>query len=286
MNGPLRGVVLIIIASAFVAMTTVIAKVLGTGEGALSPFQITWGRYFFALIALVCFWGARRPTIAALNLKLHMVRTTFGVTGVTAFFAASTLVPLADATAISFLNPIFAMGFAAIFLRERVGPIRWAMAALAFVGMLFLIRPGATSFQPAALIALLAALLIGVEVTVVKILSGREPMFQILLMSNVAGTVVASLAMLWFWQWPTPEQWGLLVLIGLIMLSAQSLYIPALKSGDASFIVPFSYATLIFAALYDLAFFDVIPVPLSLLGGGIILTSGIVLAWREGRARS
>ena len=106
-------------------------------------------------------------------------------------------------------------------------------------------------------IALLAALFIGIEATVVKKLSGREPVFQILLVSNGAGAFVTSLLMIAFWQPPNNEQWFLLVLIGLTMLCAQSLYVPGLRMGEASFVVPFSYSTLLFAAFYDLFFFNV-----------------------------
>lgn len=285
MTGPIKGAALIVVASAFVAMTTVIAKQLGTSEQALSAVQITWGRYFFALAGLLCFAAVKRPKLEPINKGLHFMRVSFGVCGVMALFAASTLIPLADANAITFLNPIIAMVIAAVFLKEQVGHVRWSMAALAFLGALLLIRPGTASFQPAALVALLSALCLGVEVTFVKRLSGREPVFQILLMSNGAGTLITSILMWWFWAAPTNAQWLLLILVGFIMLCAQSLYVPALKLGDASFVVPFSYSTLLFAALYDVAFFGVLPVPLSVLGATVILLSGVVMAWREGRAQ-
>ncbi len=275
---------MIVLACAFVAGTTLIAKVLGTGENALSPLQITWGRYTFALMAIGIFAAVKRPVIGELHLKLHFARVTFGWTGVTAMFAAATLIPLADATAISFLNPIIAMFLAGLFLAEKIGMIRWAMALCAFVGALLLIRPGSASFQPAALIALLAAILIGIEVTVVKLLSGKEPVFNIVMMSNLAGTIFSSIAMIWIWQVPSQTQWLLLIAVGLVMLTAQALYVPALRTGDASFIVPFTYSTLVFAAFYDFLFYQTVPVPLSALGCSIILISGIVLAWREGRA--
>ncbi len=282
MSSSLRGVVLIVVASALVAVTTVLAKLLGTGPGALSPFQITWGRYTFAMTTLAGAALVLRPRLKPFNKVLHVARVMMGVSGVTALFAAATLIPLADATAISFLNPIIAMFLAALVLRENVGPRRWAMGVLAFIGVLLLVRPGTSAFQPAALIALLAATFIGIEVTIVKVLSGREPVFQILLVSNVVGTLFASIAAFYVWQQPTAIQWVQLVAIGVIMLSAQALYVPALKSGEASFVVPFTYSTLLFAGIYDLALFGVVPVPLSIFGAVLILTAGIYLAWREG----
>ncbi|MEO1398456.1 MAG: EamA/RhaT family transporter, partial [Pseudomonadota bacterium] len=78
-------------------------------------------------------------------------------------------------------------------------------------------------------------------------------------------------------------QWLLLVLIGTTMVTAQSLFTPALRYGDASFIVPFSYSVLLFAALYDLLVFGILPLPISLAGCAIILVSGVILAWRDGK---
>ena len=68
---------------------------------------------------------------------------------------------------------------------------------------------------------------------------------------------------------------------GFLMVTAQGFYTNALRVGEASFVLPFSYSTLLFAALYDFALFDVVPVPLSLTGGTLIIVSGMLLAWRE-----
>ncbi|MEJ2031287.1 MAG: EamA family transporter, partial [Maritimibacter sp.] len=125
----------------------------------------------------------------------------------------------------------------------------------------------------------------GTEITFLKILSGREPPMQILLLYNALGLVIATVAALFVWQWPSPTQWLILAGIGFLMATAQSLYIQAMRRADASFVMPFSYATLIFAALYDFAVFDVLPDALSFIGAGIILTGGLVLAWREGRRK-
>jgi drug/metabolite transporter (DMT)-like permease len=108
---------------------------------------------------------------------------------------------------------------------------------------------------------------------------------QILLINNALGALIATMAALFVWQWPSPAQWATLAALGFTMASAQSLYIQAMRRADASFVMPFSYATLIFAAFYDLAVFGVVPTALSALGAGVILAGGLLLAWREGRRR-
>ena len=123
----------------------------------------------------------------------------------------------------------------------------------------------------------------GGEITCIKRLSGREPVLQILLINNSLGMAVATLAVLPFWQPPEPLQWAALAGIGFIMLSAQLCYVNAMARADASLVVPFSYATLIFAGLYDLAVFGVVPDSVSVAGALVIVAGGALLAWREGR---
>jgi len=278
-------VMLMLAASALVAGTSLLAKVLGTEVlgPALNPFQITTGRYVFALLALVLTTAIIRPAFTTPALHLHVGRAVAGSLGVTSMFAAATLIPLADATAISMLNPIIAMVLAIPLLGESVGPRRWAAAALSVVGAILLIRPGASSFQPAALIALFSALVLAFEIIIVKLLSGREGTIQILLFSNGFGTILSGVATLFVWIWPTPMQWLGLGAIGLLMVSAQSLFLFAIRRGDASFVAPLFYATLVFAALYDFAIFDVTPSSLSLAGAGIIILGALLMAWSERR---
>lgn len=278
-------VILMLAASALVAATTLIAKTLGTNVlgPALNPFQITAGRFCFALIALVTATAILRPQFTRPALHLHVGRAFAGTLGVTCMFAAATLIPLADATAISMLNPIIAMVLAIPLLGERVGPRRWAAAVLSVIGAMLLIRPGASSFDPAALIALLAAFVLAFEIIMLKLLSRREGTIQILLFSNGFGTLLAGTAAVFVWVWPTPMQWAGLVGIGLLMVSAQSLFLIAIRRGDASFVAPLFYATLVFAAVYDFTIFRVVPSTLSIAGAGIIIAGALLMAWSERR---
>ena len=136
MNGPspiLRAALMMTACCAFIAASTFLAKVLGRGaEGApMHAMQIGFGRYLFALAALAPFAAYHRLAFRGAPWRLYLGRAACGYTGVTLMFAAAALMPLADATAISFLNPVFAMILAVFVLKETVGPIRWTAAAVA-----------------------------------------------------------------------------------------------------------------------------------------------------------
>ncbi len=284
-QNPVLAAGLILLASAFIAATTLLAKALGTDRlgPPLNALQISHGRFLFAFALLAGITVALRLRIRAPNLRLHVGRSLFGWLGVTLMFASVAYIPMADTTAISYLNPVFAMMLAIPLLGERVGVVRWCAAAIALTGALVLLRPTPASFQPAALLALGAAAIIGLELIFIKKLSGREPIFQILFINNLIGLFIASIAVLAVWQMPTPAQWAALLALGLLMAGAQTLFVNAMAGADASFVAPFSYATLLMAALYDYLGFGVIPDAITLLGAGIILAGAVLLALREGR---
>jgi drug/metabolite transporter (DMT)-like permease len=275
-----RAALMMLGASALLAMTSLLAKALGRGIHGpeLHPFQISAGRFCFALAGLAAVGLWLRPSFAGAAWGLHVTRSLCGWLSVSCMFAAAVRMPLAEATAITFLNPLATMALAIPLLGERVLPLRWIAASIAVVGALILIRPGADAFQPAALIALAAAIFIGVEVILIKQLSGREPPLRILIINNAMGAAIAAIAAAFYWTSPTPAQWIMLALLGLIMACAQGLFIQAMKGVEAGHVVPVSYTTLVFAALYDVAAFGDWPDAVSLVGMLVILAGVMLLA--------
>ena len=274
---------LILLASALIAGTTLFAKALGTGQYGppMHALQITLGRFIFAFLGLCVAAAILRPSFSRPNVPVHILRTLSGAGGVTLMFAAVGYIPLADATAISFLNPVFAMILAIPILGETVGKWRWIAAGTALIGAMILLRPNPDSFQPAALLALAAAVLLGLEINIIKFLSGRENPFSILLVNNAIGICLSGAAAYWLWIAPNATQWALMAGVGLLMAMAQACYVNAMARADASFVAPISYATLVFAAVYDLMFFAVRPDGVTILGAVIIVAGGSLIAWRE-----
>ena len=275
----------VLLSTAFIAASTLTAKALGTGAlgPALHPLQISAGRFVSALAMFSVAAMVLRPALKGAPWGLHMGRSTAGWAGVTLIFAAVSAIPMSDATAISFLNPVFAMMLAIPLLGERVGAMRWSAAGIALLGALVLLRPTPAAFQPGALLALGAAMLLGLELIFIKKLTGRAPLMQILWINNLIGAVLACGAASLVWQAPTPAQWGGLAAVGLFMGCAQVAFVNGMARGEASFVAPFSYATLVFAGLYDWSVFGVVPDGVSLFGAAVILAGAALLAWREAR---
>ena len=170
------------------ATGTILSKILGFVESAqaLHPLQIAHSRFFFALlfISFICF--IRKKSIISSNLKVHCLRSFCGWAGVTILFTAVIHIPVSDATAITFLNPIFAMLLAVLFLNEKVGIYRWLAVLVTFSGAILLIRPTSNlGLNPIAVLCLLGAIIMGLEILCIKILSGREELPQILFINNL-----------------------------------------------------------------------------------------------------
>jgi len=234
---------LTVLAAAFAAGTTLLAKALGTGV--LGPdmhaLQISFGRFLFALMAISCAVAVLRPTFTRPHLGLHAGRSALGWSGVTLMFAAAAFIPLSDATAISFLNPVFGMLLAIPLLGEKVGPIRWSAAIIALAGAAILTRPGGEAIELGAVLALCSALCLGAELILIKRLSGREAPIQILFINNAIGLCIAGIAASFVWQTPTPAQWAALAGIGVLMAGAQACFVNAMARADASFVAPFFF---------------------------------------------
>ncbi len=259
--------------SAFVAACLVLAKIVQTdllGEP-LHPIQATQARFLFGFIGLFIFYSAFPIRFTKPDIKLHVIRTLCGFSAVTVMFTAAAIIPVSDATAISFLNPVFAMIFALPLLGEKIGKLRWTSALIGLVGAFVLLRPSASAFEPAALLALIAAVVMGLEFILIKILSTREQVLQILLINNVLGLLFSSISLLFVWTSPTLIQWIALSGIGFLMLGAQICNLIALRGADASLVLPFSFTTLIFVTGYDFMVFAVTPDLISLVGAIIII---------------
>ena len=284
---PALAVLLMLTASGFIAASTLMAKLAGTARlgDPLHPLQVSHGRFLFAWLLIATLSALMRLKIRNPAMKLHVGRTLAGWSGVSLMFAAVAFIPMADATAISFLNPVFAMMLAIPVLGERVGPVRWAAAAIALFGAMVLLRPTPASFQPAALLSLAAAVAMGIEITLIKLLSRREGPLQILFINNSLGLLIATAAVAFVWAPPSPAQWAALAGVGLFMASAQMAYVNAMARAEASFVVPFAYVTLIFAAAFDMAVFGKTPDAITLTGAAIIIAGAALLAWREALAR-
>ena len=284
-NKIIYGIFFMLAASAFIGGTAVIAKLLGKdnlGEP-LSPFQISQSRFLYGFIFVLLFSLFYKVRIESPNPKLHLARTSLGWMGATILFGSSSLIPVNDAVALNFSNPVFAMIFSLIILREKYYPYRWIAMIITFAGALILIRPDFSNLyvDPIAIVSIFGAICLGLEAIFIKLLTKYEKNTQILLINNFIGLIFSSLIVIFFWQTPTFLQLLLCILIGFLMICAQICFLIALRSNQLNFVIPFFYSTLIFVLLYDYLIFRNLPDFLSFSGSLLIMIGGIYLFLKE-----
>ena len=280
-------ILLAVLASFFFASSTFLSKLLGSGQWGdpLNPLQIAHARFAFGLMTamvLAVFVGLQltRP-----HFKLHVLRSACGWIGIAILFTGVLYIPASDAVALTFLNPIFAMVFAVKILMERIDNQRWWAAAIALFGGILLIRPEANGLNLIALLCIFGAIIIGVEIVVIKLLTSREGVFQILVINNTIAALLATVPLMFVFVMPTATQWLALTAVGIIMVIGQLLFLFAMKAADASLVSPFIYSTLIFVGTLDYFILDVQPDSISLFGGALIIASGSYIALKENSKR-
>ncbi len=216
---------------------------------------------------------------------MHLVRgTLFAVATTTGFYALAHL-PLATATTLFFLAPVFATVFAALFAGERVGPRRWSAVGAAFLGALVILQPGVLPLDLAMVAAVASALMFALALLITRPLSSADGATSIMLSSAVvaAAVLIVPTALAWV---PVPVwAWGLVAVLVLASQLRMIADVRAYSLADAGFLAPFAFIRLLFVAAAGWLFFrEGIDAP-TLLGAAIIVGSSVFIAWREARLK-
>ncbi len=231
----------------------------------------------FALRAGQGAWAVARP-------RPLFFRCLYSTLGFFAGFYAFAHMPLADAQAITFSRVLFIVVFAAWILKERVQWRRWTAVGMGFAGVLMMLRPDGAGFGLAAMAALVSALFFALAIITVKDLTRDHSTLTLVLYTN-AFTTVFGLPFVFFGDWIVPDAqgWFLLVALGLSGVGAQSCYVRALSTGEASLMGLIDYVRLPMAIAMGYALFREIPDMLGLLGAVVIIVSTLYITWRESR---
>ena len=258
--------------------------VMGVREASseIHPFEIAFFRNLFGILVLVP-WFIRSglQPFKTNRLGLHVVRNLVQVTTVLTFFVALTITPLALATALSFIAPIFATIFAIIFFREQVGARRWAAILFGFAGTYIILRPGAVPVTLGPMLVIVSSVFFSISLTIMKKLSLTDSTVTITCYSATLLALFSLGPAIFFWQWPTWEQLGLLLALGLITTSSQMFFIQAMKVADMNVVMPVFFFQLIWVAVGAYLLFGEMPDIFTLLGGAMVFASTFYIAYRE-----
>ncbi|MBO6814654.1 MAG: DMT family transporter [Rhizobiaceae bacterium] len=218
----------------------------------------------------------KAPGLQVLRIILALIAMGFG-------FTAVVHMPLADATAIGFAKSFFVTICAIFFLNEIIGWRRWMAVLIGFAGVLLVLRPGMEGFNIYGLYALIGAAGAGAVMVVIRILTRTENTTTILTYQALGVGLAMLVPGLYFWQWPTAFEWGLLIAMGLISYVAQLFNITAYKYGEASVMASLDYVRLVYSVIFGYFLFNNLPDVWTWVGAMIIIGASIYTIHREGK---
>ena len=258
-----------------------LAEARGAGVGELLFFR--QGMMVPVLAACIAA-GPGLGVIRTGRIGAHIVRAACGLTGLALLFFTVSLLPLAEATTLTFTAPLFATLLGALVLGEPTGWHRWSAVALGFAGVLIVAHPGAGQF---ALLGTTLGLLYALTTAIVSIQLRRigrtEHPLATVFWFGALSTPVCAVAMALTAKPHPAEVWLMMAAIGIIGSLTQICLTASLRLGPVSTVVPMDYSGLIWATLYGFTLFGVLPGWTTWAGAPLIVASGIYIVLREAR---
>ena len=201
------------------------------------------------------------------------------------FITALSLMPLADAIALTFVSPLILTGLAAVALGEPVGWHRWMAVLVGFLGVIVMLRPGAGVVQWAAAFPLGVAFLGAVRDVVTRRMHDTESTIAIMFYSFLAVIVVYSATAVYGWKPISGPQLALFSVNGLVLGLAHFFLIEALRLTGAAVIAPYKYITMVWALLFGFVLWGDSPDAWMMVGGVLVVGSGLYILRRESRMK-
>lgn len=236
------------------------------------------------VVSLVYGWAVvsrRTPVLRVRSWKLNLTRGGLMALSTFLFVTSLSLMPIADAIAISFAGPIFATALAALLLAEPVGWRRWSAVAVGFAGVVVMVRPTPEMFRMVALIPIVAAFVGALrDIVTRKMGTDGESTLMVLIVSTSVVAFAGLLTLPFGWVVPTPAELGLFVLTSVLVAVAQGLMIESLKYGEVGLVGPFKYTSLLWALLLGLLVWGDVPGPWTWAGAALVIASGLYI-WRR-----
>ena len=277
-----KGVLFFITAIFFISVVDTTCK-LFTKE--LHAIQIVWGYFFGINLTLWFFFFLKGKKISYLRTTdrpiLQILRPAFLVCSISSLFVGLTYLPLAEATAIGFVAPLFITVLSVPILKEKVGIHRWGAVIVGLIGVLIIIRPGGDFGHFISIMPLLGALFFAFFQILTRLLSVTEKTHTTLFYTGLGGLFWSSLIVPFVWVAPSQTHILVFLATGTLGALAHLCMINAFDFAEASLLAPYNYTKLLWVAVFGYLVFGDIPSLEMWIGSGIIVLAGLYVLYRE-----
>lgn len=253
----------------------------------IHPLEITFFATFFGFLFLSCStikYG--RKIFKTFKLKLHFYRGTVNGLAILSWFTALTLIPLADASALNLLAPLFTSIGAVLFLGERMGPRRWMALSIGVIGALVIMRPGFGYIDSLGLwLVFITVIASAVQRLLGKSVISEDSSTTCVLYLTLFMIPVALISASFVWIWPDFGDLPWLVLIGALLSLGHYALMRSLNLADVSALEPVNFTRLVWGALFGFLFFQESPDLFTWIGGFMIISATSYVAHRESKLK-
>lgn len=279
---PLRGIIYTVLAMALFALSDLSIKLLVPSMPVSMIVGITGLLSGLGLLAISAYNSDPVWSRALLHPAI-LLRTAGEVFGSVMFTLALALTPISSASAIQQALPLVVTLGAVLFLGETVGWRRWVAMAVGFIGVMLVIKPGTSAFDPLSIFAALSVIGFGIR----DLMTPRVP--TSIATSTVAGYAFGLLGVTGFIMaavqselaTPPSETWVILALMTGLVLAAVWTLTTALRIAPVSVVIPFRYTRIVFAMIIGVFFLGETPDIWTYLGSTLIVMAGLYSIWRE-----
>jgi drug/metabolite transporter (DMT)-like permease len=259
------------------------AKLLSTNH---SVIEIAFYRNLIACIPfliMIFVFGRREILVIHSKPSLVGIRAVIGTISLVTTFAAFSLMPMADTTALLFTASLFIPVLGVFFLKESVGPYRWAAVAMGFIGVVIMSHPSGEMHILGILVALFAALLHAILQIILRYLGRYESPETISFYFFVVGVFLTALPLPFIAVRPTMAEIPLFLGIGLSGAAAQWLLSVAFRNARVAIVTVFNYSGIVWATLFGWMIWNDWPMPTVMAGAAVVIASNVLIIWRESR---
>ncbi len=284
-NSLLLGIGLILLSGSMLASHDAMTKYLA----ATYPVTlIIWVRYSIQSVLLVLLFSPKmgtrlfymyRPVLQLLRGMSLLGVSLLLITGLR-------FIPLAEATAVIFLAPVFVTLLSALLLREPVSKAQWLAIGFGLTGVVLIVRPGGALFDWPVLLPLAAAVCFALYQLLTRMLAGKDHPVTSNFYSGLTGTLLLApigvMQLDQLQQMPVPAL-SMLLGLGALAMVAHMLLTLAFRYASAAVLAPFTYAQIISACVVGWLVFGQLPDHWALLGVIVIISSGMWSGWQQMR---
>ncbi len=295
---PLAGILFLLLGTTIFPLQDVIIKTLSS-EYAVHEIVFLRGLCALPVVLFIVWVTGDMRDMRIGSFWLQLIKAAGSFISYFVYYMALAAIGMAETASITFSTPLFVTIMAIFFLSEKIGLQRWLAVVFGLVGVVVVIQPGASVFEPAAILALLAAVFYASAIIATRKLGrrsngGTTTLFT-LVFFIIAGGIVGfifqgqettsahpSLMFLYrAWFWPQGLEWGYFIALGFISGIGFYALTQAYRVADASVVTPFEYTYILWTVLWGYVFFGALPANSTWAGLVLIVGAGLFIVYRE-----